>query len=419
MATINYRIKSKENKEVSIYVYFRPSGSPVISAKTSYTVNPKNWSKSKKRAKASDPHLHNLNISLDNLVTFLSQSLNYDNQQGVEIDNKWLKKKVDEFNNKVPVSDNSYLLNFLDLSIERLDLKRANDGSQGLKKSTIKGYNTFRNILMSYEEAIGSKIRFNGLDKGFIDDFFKWLVEEKKYAKSQSSRLMKRLKKLLKEAQVEGITISINPDLIGREYIFKPEKIINVITEEDFIKLIDLKGLPNYLENARKWILIGLMTGQRVSDLLNIKKDMIRFEKENLAMIDIVQQKTKTHVTIPVENHYVLNILKSKPPHKISDQRFNEYMKEVFKRAGIDNEISGYKRNKETNRKELMKGPKYEFVTSHDLRRSYASYFYDKNVPVNLIMKITGHKMESDFYTYIGRNPNKDYDAYNFLKALR
>ena len=215
MATINYRIKSKENKEVSIYVYFRPSGSSVISAKTSYTVNPKNWSKSKKRAKASDPHLHNLNISLDNLVTFLSQSLNYDNQQGVEIDNKWLKKKVDEFNNKVPVSDNSYLLNFLDLSIEGLDLKRANDGSQGLKKSTIKGYNTFRNILKTYEEAIGSKIRFNGLDKGFIDDFFKWLVEEKKYAKSQSSRLMKRLKKLLKEAQVEGITVSINPDFRG------------------------------------------------------------------------------------------------------------------------------------------------------------------------------------------------------------
>lgn len=417
MATINYRIKSKENKEVSIYVYFRPSGSPVLSAKTSYTVNPKNWSKSKKRAKASDPHLHNLNISLDNLVTFLSQSLNYDNQQGVEIDNKWLKKKVDEFNNKVPVSDNSYLLNFLDLSIERLDLKRANDGSQGLKKSTIKGYNTFRNILKTYEEAIGSKIRFNGLDKGFIDDFFKWLVEEKKYAKSQSSRLMKRLKKLLKEAQVEGITVSINPDLIGRDYMFKPEKVINVITEEDFIKLIEVKGLPDYLENTRKWVLIGLMIGQRVSDLLKLKKEIIRFEKENLAMIDILQQKTKTPVTVPVENHYVLNILKSNLPHKISDQRFNEYIKEVFKRAGIDNEVSGYIRNKETNRKEFITGPKYEFITSHDLRRSFASYFYDKGKPVNTIMKITGHKRESTFYEYIGRNPNKDYDAYNFLNA--
>lgn len=417
MATINFRIKSKENKEVSVYVYFRPSGSSVISAKTGYTVNPKNWSKSKKRAKAYDPHLHNLNISLDNLVTFLSQCLNYDNQQGIEIDNKWLRKKVEEFNNKVPASDNSYLLNFLNTSIERLNLKRANDGTKGLKKTTIKGYNTFRNIIITYEESIGYKIRFNGLDKGFIDDFFKWLVEDKKYAKSQSSRLMKRLKKLLKDAQVEGISVSINPDLIGKEYMYQPEKIINVVTEEEFIKLIELKGLPDYLENTRKWVLIGLMIGQRVSDLLRLNKDMVRFERENLAMIDMIQQKTKTQVTIPVENHYVLNILKLKPPHKISDQRFNEYIKEVFKKAGVDNEISGYKRNKETNRKELMTGPKYEFITSHDLRRSFASYFYDKGKPVNTIMKITGHKRESTFYEYIGRNPNKDYDAYNFLNA--
>ena len=171
MATINYRIKSKENKEVSIYVYFRPSGSSVISTKTGYTVNPKNWSIPKKRAKASDPHLHNLNISLDNLVTHLSKSLNYDNQQGIEIDNKWLRKKVDEFNNKVPSSDNSFLLNFLDISIQRLNLKRANDGSQGLKKGTIKSYYSFRKNLMSYENTIGYKIRFNALDKGFVDDF--------------------------------------------------------------------------------------------------------------------------------------------------------------------------------------------------------------------------------------------------------
>ena len=111
--------------------------------------------------------------------------------------------------------------------------------------------------------------------------------------------------------------------------MYKPEKVINVITEEDFIKLIEVKGLPNYLENTRKWVLIGLMIGQRVSDLLGLKKDMIRFDEGNIALIDIVQQKTKTHVTIPVENHYVLNILKSNLPHKISDQRFNEYIKEV------------------------------------------------------------------------------------------
>jgi integrase len=211
--------------------------------------------------------------------------------------------------------------------------------------------------------------------------------------------------------------VSVNPDLIGREYMYQPEKVINVITKEDFLKIANLKGLPDYLENTRKWILIGLMIGQRVSDLLRLNKDMIRFEKENLAMIDVVQQKTNTQVTIPVENHYVLNILKSKPPHKISPQRLNEYMKEVFKRAGINEIIQGYRLNPKTKRKEKMEGPKYEFITTHDLRRSFASYYYDMGKPVVVIMKITGHKRESTFYDYIGKNPNKDYDAYNFLNT--
>ena len=49
MSSIGYRLKSKENKQVSIYVYLRPPNSKVISTRTGLTVNPSDWSKSKKR----------------------------------------------------------------------------------------------------------------------------------------------------------------------------------------------------------------------------------------------------------------------------------------------------------------------------------------------------------------------------------
>ena len=94
-------------------------------------------------------------------------------------------------------------------------------------------------------------------------------------------------------------------------------------------------------------------------------------------------------------------------------------MKEVFKRFGIDQIIKGYKMNPKTKRKELVEAPKHVLLASHDMRRSFATYHFDKGVSVNLIMKITGHKRESTFYEYIGRNPNKDHDAYNFLNAIK
>ena len=417
MASIGFRLKSKENRQVSIYIYFRPANSKVVSARTGQTINPSDWSSSKKKAKTTDPYLINLNTTLTSLEKFISQALNNDLTYGIEINNRWLNKQVDEFNNKVPQNDQSYLIHFLDEVIESLGYKKANDGSQGLKPGTIKGYNTFRGVLMNFEESISQRLKFNNLDESLAEDFLKWMIDEKKYAKSQAGRLMKRLKSLLKEAILKNIPVSINPEIIGKDFNYKPEKIINVINEQEFIKISQLKDLSDSLDNVRKWILIGLMVGQRVSDLLSLKKHQIRFVESGLVMIDFKQAKGGTVVTVPVKNQIVVSILEHKFPYPISDQKFNYYMKEVCKRSGIDEVVKGYKMNPKTKRKELVEAPKHQLLASHDMRRSFATYHYDSGISVNLIMKITGHKRESTFYEYIGRNPNKDYDAYNFLNS--
>jgi len=75
--------------------------------------------------------------------------------------------------------------------------------------------------------------------------------------------------------------------------------------------------------------------------------------------------------------------------------------------------------NPKTKRKELVEKPKYELLASHDLRRSFSTHHYDKGVSVNLIMKIAGHTKESTFFEYIGKNPKKDFDAYNLLNAIK
>ena len=148
MASIGFRLKSKENRQVSIYIYFRPANSKVVSARTGQTINPSDWSSSKKKAKTTDPYLINLNTTLTSLEKFISQALKNDLTYGIEINNRWLNNQVGEFNNKVAQNDQSYLIHFLDEVIESLGYKKANDGSQGLKPGTIKGYNTFRGVLM-------------------------------------------------------------------------------------------------------------------------------------------------------------------------------------------------------------------------------------------------------------------------------
>jgi integrase len=418
MSSIGYRLKSKENKQVSIYIYLRPPNSKVISTRTGLTINPSGWSQSKKRAKPKDPILKSLNNKLDNIEGFIYEKVNEEYNSGVEFNNRWLIKKIEEYNNRTPIDDYSYMISFLDHLISNLKYKRANDGSQGLKKSTIKGYNTFRNILANYEGAINEKLKFKNLDKDIIDDFFKWMVEEMKYSNYMVNRIMKRLKNLIKEASLNNITVSINPEIIGKDYSFKPERIINVFSEDDYMKIKKVKDLNPSLDNTRKWILIGLKIGQRISDLLSIKPEQIRFDEYGNALIDIKQQKTGANITVGVKDREVVSILKKELPYYISHQKFNKYIKEVCKKSGIKEKVKGYKFNSVFKRKKLVNVPKYQLLTSHDLRRSFATFHYNKGVPISFIMNITGHKRESNFYEYIGKDPKRDSDAYTFLNAI-
>ena len=53
-------------------------------------------------------------------------------------------------------------------------------------------------------------------------------------------------------------------------------------------------------------------------------------------MIDIIQVKGNTSLTVHVNNQIVISILKHKLPYPISYQKFNYYIKEISERAGID-----------------------------------------------------------------------------------
>jgi integrase len=103
-------------------------------------------------------------------------------------------------------------------------------------------------------------------------------------------------------------------------------------------------------------------------------------------------------------------------PRKISDQNFNTYIKELCQIAGFNEEIYGAKmcptqskidgKNKTVYRKKNGYYPKFELVTSHICRRSFATNLYGK-LDTLTIMKITGHKTESQFLSYIKITPRE------------
>jgi integrase len=97
-------------------------------------------------------------------------------------------------------------------------------------------------------------------------------------------------------------------------------------------------------------------------------------------------------------------------PYKISIQRFNSYLKDLCELAGIDAPTEGKVYDKVKKRKVAKLYPKYQLITSHTCRRSFATNYY-KKMPTPLLMATTGHSKESLFLAYIGEKEDKDADA--------
>lgn len=97
---------------------------------------------------------------------------------------------------------------------------------------------------------------------------------------------------------------------------------------------------------------------------------------------------------------------------------FNKKIKELCRLAGIDQVIKGNKMSSVTKRVAFGMYPKYELITSHTMRRSFATNYFGK-IETPILMEITGHSRESTFLSYIGENPNKDAVADVFMERLR
>ena len=168
------------------------------------------------------------------------------------------------------------------------------------------------------------------------------------------------------------------------------------------MKIYETDCKSERLNRVRDLFLIGAFTGLRFSDFTSITKDNILS-----STIHIEQHKTGGKVAIPL-HRVVLEIWRKygeKLPQPISNQKFNNYIKEVCKLAGID----------EMEQKNITRGgmrvrqtyKKYELVTSHTARRSFATNLYLSGFPAISIMQITGHRTEKAFMAYIRVTPEQ------------
>lgn len=407
MATTKFFLQSKTSP-ANIYVNLSVSRGKIFRRKTGYTINTADWSEATDLPKQNDEENRRLGVRLKKMAAFIIEELNTLTTEGGEPTGDWLEAKIDAFNGKKRKSDEDILLNYIQKYIEDLPYKEFPNGRKGATRATIQKYSALKNKIDEYQIYTKKTFYVKDVTPVFRNDLLKYFREVLILGANTAGRYIKFLKTVCLDAQFNGLEVS---HLLKRVRGFS-EKADKIYLTFEELEALEKKTFSRpALDNARDWLIIGCYIGQRVSDLLTLTRENI-IMRAGLELIELDQVKTGKQVSIPLHPKVKTIIEKygGNFPYNISDQRFNEYIKDVCRLAGITQPVKGGKLieiSEGTFRKVHGNYPKYELVTSHICRRSFATNFYGE-LPTALLISITAHSTEQQFLQYIGKTSN-DY----------
>lgn len=418
MASVKCLIQGK-SENANIYIQFSINRKQVYKRKTGFVINPKEWSLTNAQPIQKSESNKALKSKLDKLGTFIIDSFNQTISKGETITGDWLQLQIDLFNNKVPILELDILTNYIQKYINEAPYKPNGKKGTGLSVGRVKNIKLFDSTIKRYEAEVfkGKSILIKNINLKFADDFKSWLFNQN-YSINYVGKNIANLKTICFDAQKNDIETSNqlrNKFISGLSENKPPEQII-YLSEAEQEQIKNANILRESLINARKWLLLGCLIGQRGGDLLNITENNIK-DLNGIKIIELKQQKTGKLVAIPLLPD-ALEIIESGFPYKISLTKFNEYIKEVCQEAGINEPITGKIKVTSRNPLKVETKPKYNFITSHVCRRSFATNFYGR-IPTPVLMNITAHATEKVFLQYCGKTTyDNAYQMIDYFSKL-
>ncbi|MFV0207935.1 site-specific integrase [Empedobacter falsenii] len=385
----------KSSSETIIYLVMRWDGLQ-MKISTKQKVNPKFWNKDRLKVKETiseknHQHINKELVEIEKVAykMFNSFTDTFKRKPNSEELKNLIEQEYFQNNPMFKKVDKKTILDYFDDYIETIKSTTAHTTVQKYKQAK----ENFKDFQKDKKRIYNTEM----IDLKFRNEYVEYLIETKKYAPTTVYRKMKFLRTVL--YFIENLGIKVNPFLHNSRFLTKDIEVDNIalseseIDEMERLKLSDNKRL----EQVRDLFLVACYTGQRFSDLNKINQSNI-IDDEYIA---IRQQKTNEQLTLPLLKVVKTILVKySYKLPKISNVKFNEYIKEVAKLCETLN-----KQYNGDNKK-----VRWQMISSHTARRTFVTLNYGKGVDLDTLKLGTGHKQTKTLQTYIKMNDKQKAD---------
>ena len=265
--------------------------------------------------------------------------------------------------------------------------------------STFEKFAAVKNHLTNFREGL----TFEFFDERGLNDYVGYLRDVKEMRNTTIGKQLSFLKWFLRWAFKKGVHQNNAYDSYKPKLKSTQKKII-FLTWDELNRLREFKIPFNKqaLERVRDVFLFQCFTGLRYSDVFNLRRSDIKGDH-----IEVTTVKTSDSLIIELNNHSkaILDKYKDvafeddKVLPVITNQKMNDYLKELAEMAGIDEPIrqTYYKGNERID--EVT--PKYALLGTHAGRRTFICNALALGIPPQVIMKWTGHSDYKAMKPYI------------------
>ena len=265
--------------------------------------------------------------------------------------------------------------------------------------STFEKFAAVKNHLTNFREGL----TFEFFDERGLNDYVGYLRDVKEMRNTTIGKQLSFLKWFLRWAFKKGVHQNNAYDSYKPKLKSTQKKII-FLTWDELNRLREFKIPFNKqaLERVRDVFLFQCFTGLRYSDVFNLRRSDIKGDH-----IEVTTVKTSDSLIIELNNHSkaILDKYKDvafeydKVLPVITNQKMNDYLKELAELAGIDEPIrqTYYKGNERID----DVTPKYALLGTHAGRRTFICNALALGIPPQVVMKWTGHSDYKAMKPYI------------------
>lgn len=275
------------------------------------------------------------------------------------------------------------------------DCGRQNDWTD----STYEKFAAVKNHLMNFRDGL----TFDFFDEKGLNDYVTYLRDVKEMRNSTIGKQLSFLKWFLRWAFKKGLHQNNAYDSYKPKLKSTQKKIIFLTWEElNKLREFEIPAAKQALDRVRDVFLFQCFKGLRYSDVFNLRRSDIKGDH-----IEVTTVKTSDSLIIELNKHSKAILDKYKDVSfeddkvlpVITNQKMNDYLKELAELAGIDEPVrqTYYRGNERID--EVT--PKYALLGTHAGRRTFICNALVLSIPPQVVMKWTGHSDYKAMKPYI------------------